>query len=56
MLVTVTLNSVYVLQVAAQPLPVPHRPSCPQCGAELIFVGFVPASAQEGRFVATDTS
>ena len=56
MLVTVTLQAVYVLQVAAQPLPVPHRPSCPPCGAELTFVGFVPAPGQEGRFVSTDTS
>jgi hypothetical protein len=54
MLVTVTLNSVYVLLVAAQPLPVPHRPRCPHCGAELTFVRFVPAHEQ--RFAFSDTS
>ena len=54
MLVTVTLSPVYVLVVAATPLPVPHRPLCPQCGAELTFVRFLPAHQQ--RFVLADTS
>jgi len=54
MLVTVTLNEVYVLLVAAQPLPVPHRPTCPNCGAELTYAGFIPA--RDWRFVFPDTS
>ncbi len=54
MLVTVTLNLVYVLVVAAPPVPVPSAPACPNCGAELTYVGFL--SAQEGRFTAADTS
>jgi hypothetical protein len=54
LLVTVTLNSVYVLLVTAQPLPVPHRPRCPHCGAELTFARFVPAHEQ--RFAFSDTS
>jgi hypothetical protein len=51
MLVTLTLNVVYVLLVAAKPLPVSHGPTCPDCGTEMIYMGFVPAP--EGRF---DTS
>ena len=51
MLVTLTLNAVYVLLVAAKPLPVSHAPRCPDCGTEMIYMGFVPAP--EGRF---DTS
>jgi hypothetical protein len=54
MLVTVTLNDVYVLLVAASPLPVPHRPTCPQCGGELTCVGFLPALAWP--FASYDTS
>ena len=54
MLVTVTLQAVYVLLVAAQPLPTKHRPTCPNCGAELTFAGFLPA--QEWRIMAADTS
>ena len=54
MLVTVTLHSVYVLLVAAQPLPVAHVPTCPDCGAEMIYMGFVPAP--EARFASVDTS
>jgi Putative transposase len=53
-LVTVTLSFVYVLLVAAQPLPVPHRPLCPHCGAELTFVRFLPVHEQ--RIVFSDTS
>ena len=30
-LVTVTLNMVYVLIASAQPLPAPYRPACPAC-------------------------
>jgi len=48
MLVTVTLNAVYVLLVAAKPLPVAHLPTCPDCGAEMTYMGFVPAP--QGRF------
>jgi hypothetical protein len=54
MLVTVTLNFVYVLLVAAKPLPVPHLPSCPKCGADLTYMGFIPA--QKGRCGSSDTS
>lgn len=54
MLVTVTLNSVYVLIVAAKPLPVPHRPTCPNCGGDLTYAGFIPA--HDGPFVSRDTS
>ena len=54
MLVTITLNAVYVLLVAAKPLPVSHGPTCPDCGAEMIYMGFIPAS--DGRFHAVDTS
>ena len=54
MLVTVTLSLVYVLLVAAPPLPVPHRPRCPNCGAELTFVRFLPV--HEPRCVFSDTS
>jgi hypothetical protein len=54
MLVTVTLNAVYVLLVAAQPLPTSHPPTCPDCGAEMTYMGFVPVP--QGRFASTDTS
>ena len=54
MLVTTTLNLVYVLVVIAKPVPVSHRPPCPDCGAPLTYVGFVPASP--GRFTPLDTS
>jgi hypothetical protein len=54
MLVAVTLQLVYVLTVAAQPLPVPHRPPCPQCGGELTYVGFLPAPRRPS--VSHDTS
>ena len=43
MLVTVTLNEVCVLIVAAKPVPVPHRPTCVRCGGPLICVGFLDA-------------
>jgi hypothetical protein len=54
MLVTVTLNSVYELIAAAKPLPVAHRPTCPDCGGDLTHVGFIPA--RDWPFVAYDTS
>ena len=54
MLVTVTLNAVYVLEVVAPPWPVRHGPACPQCGAELTYVGFVPE--HDWSFIAPDTS
>jgi len=54
MLVTVTLQAVYVLLVAAQPLPVAHVPTCPDCGAEMTYMGFVPAP--EPRFASVDSS
>lgn len=43
MLVTATLNSVYVLIVAPKPLPILYRPTCPDCGAVLSCVGFISA-------------
>jgi len=43
MLVTVTLDFVFVLLVAAKPLPVAHAPTCPDCGAPMTYLGFIPA-------------
>jgi hypothetical protein len=54
MLVTVTLNSVYVLIVAAKPLLLPHRPTCPNCGGDLTYAGFIPT--HDWPFVSHDTS
>jgi len=54
MLVTVTLNLVYVLEVTPPPTPGPPGPACPKCGAELTFVGFL--SAREAGRTAADTS
>jgi uncharacterized protein with PIN domain len=54
MLVTVTLNQVYVLLVAAAPLPTPRGPRCPDCGEPLRFVTLEPAEA--GRCLDPDTS
>ena len=54
MLVTVTLNSVYVLLVVAPPLPPPHAPTCPNCGAALRYVTFLPP--QPEKFAVPDTS
>ena len=48
MLVTTTLNLVYVLVVAAPPVETPYRPPCPRCGGELVFSRFCPASEQPG--------
>jgi Putative transposase/Transposase zinc-binding domain len=41
MLVTATLNEVYVLIAAAKPLALPYRPTCPACGGPLAYVGFL---------------
>ena len=54
MLVTVTLNMVYVLTVAAKPLPEKRTLKCPECGGELTCLGFV-ASAPR-RLTEFDTS
>ena len=54
MLVTTTLNLVYVLVVAAQSLQTPQGPLCPQCGGPLTFSRFRPASEQLGG--GADTS
>jgi hypothetical protein len=54
MLVTVTLQAVYVLDVVAPSWPVRHGPRCPQCDAELTYVGFVPE--HDWSFVTPDTS
>jgi hypothetical protein len=54
MLVTVTLNQVYVLLVAAPALPTPRGPRCPDCGEPLRFVTFEPACAW--RDLDPDTS
>jgi hypothetical protein len=43
MLVTTTLALVYVLLVAAKPLPIDHAPACPACGEPMTYLGFVPA-------------
>lgn len=54
MLVTVTLNLVYVLEVTPPPRPSPPGPACSKCGAELTYVGFL--SAREAGCAAADTS
>ena len=53
MLVTVTLNEVYVLLVAAPVVVVPPRPRCPRCGAELTFQRFLPAHESVSDFADT---
>jgi hypothetical protein len=52
MLVTATLNLVYVLIVAPKPLPLPRpmHPSCPHCGGPLRLVSVIPASAWRRLF------
>jgi hypothetical protein len=45
MLVTVTLNMVYVLIVAAPQLPARRVLYCPDCGGEMVCLGFVKAMA-----------
>jgi hypothetical protein len=54
MLVTVTLNMVYVLTVTAKPLVEKPTLRCPECGGELTCLGFV-ASAPR-RLTEFDTS
>ena len=54
MLVTVTLSWVYVLFVAAKPLPIRHRPPCPYCGGPLLFVGLI--TEHDWPLAAYDTS
>jgi hypothetical protein len=41
MLVTVTLNMVYVLIVTPPPMPIKRMMKCPDCGGELKCLGFV---------------
>lgn len=45
MLVTVTLNMVYVLVVNPPGPPTKQRPRCPDCGGELVCVAFIKHSA-----------
>jgi len=55
MLVTVTLNMVYILTVVAKPMPVkPLTLRCPECGGDLVCLGFVASSPH--RFNDFDTS
>ncbi len=54
MLVTVTLNIVYVLTVTANPLVEKPTLKCPECGGELTCVGFVPSAPR--RLMEFDTS
>jgi hypothetical protein len=54
MLVTVTLNITYVLTVSAKPSPPKYVRSCPDCGGEVICLGFV-ANASP-RLTEFDTS
>ena len=54
MLVTVTLNMVYVLTVTAKPLVEKPTLRCPECGGELTCLGFVASATR--RFAEFDTS
>jgi hypothetical protein len=54
MLVTLTLNLVFVLLVAAPQLPSKPAPRCAHCGGELTCVGFLPAPDEP--FTPFDTS
>ena len=54
MLVTVTLNMVYVLTVTAKPLMEKPKLKCPECGGELTCLGFVPSAPR--RLTEFDTS
>ena len=54
MLVTVTLNMVYILTVAAKPLLEKRTRKCPECGGELMCLGFVQSAPR--RLVEFDTS
>ena len=44
MLVTVTLNMVYVLTVMTKPLVEKPTLKCPECGGELTCLGYVPSA------------
>lgn len=54
MLVTVTLNMVYVLTVTARPLMEKPKLKCPECGGELTCLGYVPSAPR--RLSEFDTS
>ncbi len=54
MLVTVTLNMVYVLTVAAKPKIEQPTLKCPECGGELVCLGFVASTPR--RLPEFDTS
>ena len=54
MLVTVTLNMVYVLTVAAKPMIEKPTLKCPGCGGALVCLGFVPSAPR--RLPEFDTS
>lgn len=53
MLVTVTLNMVYVLVVTPMPQPKKRRPLCSECGGELAFIGFVRSTDDWQRSIDT---
>ena len=54
MLVTVTLQEIYVLIVAARPVPPPYHPLCPLCGGQLKCAGFL--LPDDGPCATCDTS
>ena len=54
MLVTVTLNMVYVLTVAANPVVDKPKLKCPECGGELTCLGL--ALSAPRRLVEFDSS
>ena len=54
MLITVTLNLVYVLTVAAKPIATKPTMKCPECGGELTCIGFAPRALP--RLAEFDTS
>ena len=54
MLVTVTLNIVYVLTVTAKPLMGKPSLKCPEYGGELTFLGYVSSTLR--RLTEFDTS
>ena len=54
MLVTVTLNMVYVLTVAANPIVDKPKLKCPDCGGELTCLGLAPSAPR--RLFEFDTS
>ncbi len=54
MLVTVTLNMLYVLTVAAKPPIEKPTLKCPGCGGALVCLGFVPSAPR--RLPEFDTS